>query len=147
MKTEKFTVEGIGEFEFIIELPHTAFFIDSRKKMAELLGGARELLTLEILQDEGLMINPEGTQYIPREDADAMQVKIAYGAQAELYRAGNMCLMQDHIVRYPERKTLKQLSPGEYAIVEQEFVKQLTFFRNAKAEKATIAIAPNESEK
>lgn len=145
MELKSFTVEGIGTFQFIVELPHTVFFMDARKKMANVLGGIKNFLTLEALRDEGLKI--EGNSYVPREDVDDLQCKVSYSALAELHRAMNMCLMQDHIAIYPTGKKLEQLSPEEYAIVEQEFLKQLEFFRSPKPEAAGTTSPSNESPK
>ena len=132
METKSFEVEGVGKFEFLPELPHTVFFMDRRKKMVSLLGGIRNLLTLETMMNDGLEPDEAVTPptYKVRESADEMTQKLGWAALLEYNRAVSMVEMQDHITKFPEGKTLERLTPEEYAKVEEEFNKQLNSFRN-----------------
>jgi hypothetical protein len=145
METKSFEVAGVGKFEFIVELPHMAFFMDRRKRMASILGGIRNLLTLEVMYNEGLEIDEATNTYKNRETADETTQKIGWAALWEYRRATKIVEMQDHITKYPEGKTLERLSPDEYAKVEEEFTKQLEFFRNPIKETSEPAPAPAQS--
>jgi hypothetical protein len=130
METKSFEVIGIGKFEFVPELPHTAFFMDRRKRMASFVGGIRNLLTLETMMGEGLDVEEGKNTYKVRESADEMTQKLGWAALLEYNRASSMVEMQEHITKYPEGKTLERLTAEEYGKVEEEFNKQLDSFRN-----------------
>ena len=130
METKSFEVIGIGKFEFVPELPHTAFFMDRRKRMASFVGGIRNLLTLETMMGEGLDVEEGKNTYKVRESADEMTQKLGWAALLEYNRASSMVEMQEHITKFPEGKTLERLTAEEYGKVEEEFNKQLDSFRN-----------------
>jgi hypothetical protein len=136
METKTFEVEGIGKFEFVAELSHVVFFMDKRKKVANFVGGIRNLLSLETMMDDGLEADEENKTYKPRETADEHTQKLGLAALLEYNRASSMVTMQDHITKYPDGKSLERLSAEEYAKVEEEFGKQLEFFRNLDKQKA-----------
>jgi hypothetical protein len=144
METKSFDVEGIGKFEFIPELPHTVFFMDRRKRMASLVGGIRNLLTLETMMNDGLEVDEVTKMYKPRESADDMTQKLGWASLLEYNRASSMVEMQDHITKFPQGKTLERLSPQEYGKVEEEFNKQLDSFRNPEPKKAEPATPPTQ---
>lgn len=122
MENEKtFTVEGIGTFHFVIEVPHKQFFFDTRKRMADLLG-VRNLIALEQMREEAM-----------KPDADETEKIMGIRANAEISRAGNYFTMKDHITKYPDGVSLEALSPADFEKVESEFVKALKFFRTPPA--------------
>ena len=132
METKTFEVLGIGKFEFVPELPHTAFFMDRRKRMASFVGGIRNLLTLETMMNDGLETDESviPNVYKLRESADETIQKLGWAALLEYNRASSMVEIQEHITKYPEGKTLERLTAEEYGKVEEEFNKQLDSFRN-----------------
>ncbi len=146
METKTFEVEGIGKFEFLPELPHTIFFMDKRKRMISFVGGVRNLLTLETMINDGLDYDEKSRMYKAKESADEMTQKLGFAAIFEYNRAGSMVEMQDHIVKYPEGKTLERLLPEEFAKVEEEFSKQLSSFRDKGKEKTESSSSPSQSQ-
>ena len=130
METKSFEVEGIGKFEFVPELPHTAFFMDKRKRMAMVLGSRREVIVLEAMINKGLKFNPETKKYEADETADEFTQDCGWRALFDFNQAAAKVTMEDHITKFPEGKTLERLSPEEYGKVEEEFNKQLDSFRN-----------------
>jgi hypothetical protein len=130
METKSFEIAGIGEFQFVPELPHAVFFMDRRKRMASFVGGIRNLLTLETMMSDGLDVDEATKTYKIRESADEMTQKLGWVALLEYNRASSMVEMQDHITKFPEGKTIERLTAEEYGKVEEEFNKQLDSFRN-----------------
>ena len=120
--------------------------MDRRKRMANFVGGIRNLLTLETMMSDGLEPNEKDGTYKAREAADDMTQKLGWAALLEYSRARSMVEIQDHITKFPEGKTLERLSPQEYAKVEEEFNKQLDSFRNPIQAKAEPAAPSSESQ-